>query len=145
MSSGLDKPAAAAVPATREDDPPAAPTLSKRQVKELLRQFGENLDLGSACAGVGIGRSAFLRLVAADPDLQEALEDARESAVDRMVADGVQMARRGNGDLLKYMLSSLRKNYAAGVRVQFDIPKDLSVLSDQELNDLIARLDKAGY
>jgi hypothetical protein len=67
----------AAVPVTAADSPPR---LSARNRREVARLFSQVLNLAGAVAAVGLTRGELLSVAGHDPELADALENARRRA-----------------------------------------------------------------
>jgi hypothetical protein len=119
------------------------PRLSARHRREVARLIAADLNIAGAAGAIGLSRSELLQRAAHDPELAQAIDDAREEFADGLVAECASLAKRGDRDLLKFLLASLRK-FGHGVKVSVEVPRDLSKLSDQELADLVVKLEAQG-
>lgn len=122
----------------RPKDPP-----SQVQKDLFLRTYAETLSAYDARRASSITRKQFLELMDKDAEFaaafKEILDELPERAEEVLARLAIQLEDR---DLLRFYLTAFKGDrYATKTRVDVSV-RDLSKLSDEELEDLIAKHSK---
>lgn len=93
---------------------------TKRQRERFLRVLYDNLgNVSATLRQCKIHKSTLGRERTAHPEFDEAVREAKEAAIDEMVAKGAKLARDGDGAMIRFFLPRLRpEEFAETQRMQ---------------------------
>ena len=96
--------------------------------KIFLNNFMRHLDYNKACKAAKVERTAAWRWQQDDQDFAATLKMAVEFGIDDLESLAMKMARKGNVELIKFLLQSLRR-IRFGHKIQIDLKANPEVIA----------------
>ena len=120
-------------------------SIKTQQLKKVfLDIYPEAFTITEACKKSGINRTTFYYWLDHDPQFVQDMEVAKKSAVDLLEAEARRRAVKGSDTLLIFLLKGAapdkyKDRVEQKINADVNIKKEISELSDEELQDIAIR------